>query len=149
MKIYHTSPEKIEKIHDMGIFSDCLFFSNSPYFMTTKSDPVIYSIEIDDDEIIDISDLYDEETIIDIQNYFDINDDNAYDMLRGKIDPDGEGGWWIQGIQGQCGRKLGYRAVRARDEQGTVYIVSMLNREQELHNETLTKERTDEKTLRF
>lgn len=137
MKLIHTSPNKIEKINNSGLFGDCLFFSVDEYIMTASRTVYVYSIEIDDEKIADVSELYDEEIIKDIMDTLDVDEDVAANMLDGTDTAwdhgkDGEDDWWIQGKQGECAKKMGYEAVESRDEQGTVYIVPMLGREADL-----------------
>ena len=43
-----------------------------------------------------------------------------------------EASWWIQGLQGDVAKIMGYRAAEGFDEQGTVFIVPMLGREVDL-----------------
>lgn len=135
MKIYHTSPEKIEKITKSCLFDDCLFFSSSVYDMGNAK--YIYSINIDKDEIIDTSMLDDEDTISHISNALDCTLEEAEEMLTGHLvagDVTGnyEDGWFIQAQQGFAAKEMGYKAALDYDEQGSVYIVPMLNRESDL-----------------
>ena len=155
MKIFHTSPEKIEKVYESDFFGDCLFFALKPYFMNTPK--YIYSIELDESKIVRVRDLYDEKIISEIQQStkelldIEIDEDDAERLLDGRLDAydlftdyenfesgyelgkaAGELGWIIQGLQGKCGKKMGFEAVEAQDEQGTVYIVPMMGRENDL-----------------
>jgi len=143
MKLYHTSPEKIEKITTNGQFGDCLFFASKPYKMTAASTVFIYTINIDEAEIIDVSDLYDDEIISEIAERFDVDEDEAERILDGRAsawdhadDLDGEeaaeNDWWMQAQQGKCAAKMGKQAVESTDEQGAVWIVPMSNREKDL-----------------
>lgn len=54
-KVYHTSPEDIEDIHDEGLFGSSLFFSDKPYFMTSHDDPRTYSMDIDENDLLDVN----------------------------------------------------------------------------------------------
>lgn len=137
MKLYHTSPDKIEKISKNGMFDDCLFFANDPYFMTQASNPVVYSIEIDESKIIDVYDLDERSVIENIMEVVEVDEDDAERLLDGRDTAfdhgkDGETDWWVQAKQGEAARMMGFEACRARDEQGTVYIVPMFGREKEL-----------------
>ncbi|MDE8603911.1 hypothetical protein M3I01_013490 [Marinomonas sp. RSW2] len=137
MKIFHTSPVEIKAINTLGLFGDCLFFSNDVYTMTASSTVYTYSMEIEDEDFIDVSELYDEEVIKDICETLEVEEDDAERMLDGRDTAfdhgkDGEDDWWIQRIQGECAKKMGYKACKAFDEQGTVYIIPMLGRESEL-----------------
>ncbi len=137
MKITHTSPNKITSINKNGQFDDCLFFSADEYSMTTKGDLYVYSIELLDSKIIEVSELYNEEVIANIASVLDVDEDAAERLLDGRDtafdhDLDGEDDWWIQAKQGECAKLMGYEAVESQDEQGTVYIVPMANRENDL-----------------
>ena len=137
MEIYHTSPNKIEKINSYGIAGDCLFFSADIYTMTAVPEYVVYSIEISEDQIIKVSDLYDEEIVNEISEEFGVDTDTAENLLDGSesewdYECDAEKSWWLQGKQGECAKKMGFEACRSKDEQGTVYIVPMMNREKDL-----------------
>jgi len=141
MKIYHTSPEKINKITKTGVFGECLCFSDDIYFMTQAETPVVYTLEIDEEKIIDAFDLDGKSVIKDIADYFDTNDEHAERILDGRkvvgaLDGyDGEDDWWVQGKQGEAAKNMGYEAARGEDEQGTVYIVPMFGREKDLIEE--------------
>jgi hypothetical protein len=138
MLLYHTSPQKIDKITSHGMFNDCLFFASTPYCMTSGDGPVyVYSIEIDEDLIVDVDDLYDAEIVADIARVLDIDEDTAADILDGSalvhdVTGDCEDGWYIQAQQGAAAKKAGYAAACSQDEQGAVYIVPMLGRESDL-----------------
>lgn len=130
MRLFHTSPGEIKEIYNSEYFGDCLFFSSSEYVMTQAKTVYIYSYEIDEEKIIDTSDLYDKEIIDHIADVLEIDAENAERVLDGRDTAfdhggDGEDDWWIQGQQGECAKKMGYEAVQSRDEQGAVYIVPM------------------------
>ena len=137
MKIYHTSTNKIEKINSHGMFGDCLFFSADIYVMTAAHKYLVYSIEIDDDKMIKRCNLYDEEIVREIEREFGVDAEVAEGLLDGSesewdYDCDAEKSWWLQGKQGECAKAMGFEACIAKDEQGTVYIVPMMNREKDL-----------------
>lgn len=140
MKLFHTSPEKIEKISKFGMFGECLFFSSSVYVMTAVEDYITYSIEINEDDVIEVGSFFhhDEwEKLNDIvQHIMDVcecDEEEAQDYLDGsEHHEDGEMDWMIQGLQGDAAKVLGYRAAQSEDEQGAVYIVPMFGRESEL-----------------
>ena len=160
MILYHTSPEKIEKINkNRGPFSGALFFSDSPYYMSTASKNV-YTVNVEDSDFIDLYDLdNDAEIIEDIKHMFnalfdqDINDDDAYDYLVEDIDIfsqdlDGElsseFSWFLQGIQAKAAKKQGYLGVLSDDEQGAVWIINMINKEHLLNDISNTAGDTNE-----
>ena len=133
--MYHTSPNLISagSIDSNGIAGSCLFFSNDIYQMSAQS---IYTYEADFNCVI-ASDLYDESIIEHIASFFEVDLDTAERLLDGSESEwdhgaDGEGSWWLQGKRGECAVKMGFDGCEDTDEQGTVYIVPMLNREYEL-----------------
>lgn len=136
-QVYHTSPNQINKITTQGLFDDCLFFSTDIYSMSTKGASFIYSMNLDDSDIVDVSELHDEEIIADIMQVMSVDEDGAERMLDGRDnaydhDGTGEDDWWLQAQQGACAKKMGYVACEATDEQGAVYIVPMSDRESTL-----------------
>lgn len=138
MKLIHTSPVEIKEIKSSGMFDDCLFFSTTEYAMGNVK--AVYSLEIDEEKIVHVSDLYDEELVAHIAQALEVDEDAAERMLDGRDTAfdhgkDGEDDWWIQAKQGECAKKMGYEACETEDEQGTVYIVPMLNRENDLKRE--------------
>ena len=139
MKLIHTSPTEITEITGTGLFDDCLFFSAAEYSMGPVR--TVYSIDIDDDKIISVSELYDEDIIKHVMDSLDVDADTAERLLDGRDNAfdhgkDGEDDWFIQARQGECAKKMGYEACKARDEQGAVYIVPMLGREKDLTKES-------------
>lgn len=136
MKLYHTSPNKIEAIKKTGLFGECLCFSSSVYSMSV-GEVLVYSIEIEDSsEIIDVSRFDSDDApnaLAHIANVLDCSEDEALDYLTGsQIHPDAEMDWFVQGMMGEAAKEAGYKAASSRDEQGTVYIVPMFGRESEL-----------------
>ncbi|KAB0482354.1 hypothetical protein F7Q91_02825 [Vibrio chagasii] len=138
MKIFHTSPEKIESINAYGIAGDCLFFSGDVYQMSAAA-TLTYTLEIDEDSIISASQLHDEAIISEIAEYFDCDEEFAESLLDASVNEwnqdfecDADMSWWLQGKRGQCAKAMGYDACRDEDEQGTVYIVPMTGREADL-----------------
>lgn len=142
LKMYHTSPVKIKKIDALGKFGEVLFFSGDVYVMTASPKYYIYSVEISQDEIIEVfrfkyreSEL--KEEILEIKELLDIDEDTALELLCGeksvwqldKCEDLADIAWKIQELQGMSAKKLGYFAAESEDEQGTVYIVPMLEKE--------------------
>jgi len=149
MTVYHTSPEKIESIHTNGALGECLCFSTLPYTMTAKADAdiYVYALEIDERDIIDVEDLYHLPQVVEIADLLGVSVEDAEKILDGSEDipPQDDGGakygvymdyaelsWAVQGLQGLAARGQGYEAVWGRDEQGSVLIVPMLDREKDL-----------------
>ena len=158
MKLYHTSSDLITQINPYGRFDDCLFFATRPYVPGCggSDGSYTYSIEIDESDIIDVCMLDDNDIVSDIvQKFLDysiaITADDAAELLYESckspyrlfsdeelhnIDHDDLSvlSDFVQAQQGLCAKKMGFRACRASDEQGAVYIIPMLDCE---HNLTL------------
>lgn len=132
MEVFHTSPVLIQKIEEDRLFNDCLFFSGEIYVMSTRGKLYTYSLDLPEDDIINERELYDESVIQHISEALDVNNEVAERMLDGRDNVHGEDGWWIQRKQGECAKKMGYKAASSTDEQGCVYIVPMLGRESDL-----------------
>ena len=148
MKLFHTSPEKIEKISKFsGLFGEFLFFAGSPYSMSVG--PVItYSIEINKEEILEQGALFfrtDGKEITDIieetMDLFDVDEDTARDLLDEtkntdhiEVDPsmNADLSWELQHLIAQAAQKLGYRGVEVLDEQGTSWMIAMHGKENDL-----------------
>lgn len=145
--VYHTSPNKIEKITKNGKFDDCLFFSSNIYSMgevvaTYEMD--VECLEVERFFYQDDCDKLDSiiEHVRDYANYLgaDIDLEEAQDLLDSTneaydvVDYDvaGELSWFIQTRQGEAAKVLGYNGAIAEDEQGTVYIIPMFGRENDL-----------------
>ena len=134
MKIFHTSPKKISRIEKTELFDDVLFFSDSLYYMNTES-RFVYSLEIEESELLDVSSVfYDDNSdkiddiIADLAEYADVDFETAQDLLdetQSIVDytNDCEDLWYIQKLQAQIAKKMGYKGAIAEDEQGTVYII--------------------------
>lgn len=156
-KVYHTSPDVINKIHNKGTFGANLFFSNEPYFMTASKNAKVYEMLIDEDKIVEAKRI----PFLNLNE----NEENSYKAaikraaeLLGTDDLDlaedilteretiynnldslnldeselGETDWYLQRILGDLGNALGFDAVSATDEQGEVLIANMLGKENRL-----------------
>ena len=141
MKLYHTSPDEIKKIEKYGFFDDMLFFAVDPYEMSVGK-TLLYSIDIEEDKILTISQLFYDHFSEEIQEIIDhvmrmlgCDEETAMDLLDDSvsgIDTDmdsADASWFIQTQQGHIARELGYLAASGRDEQGQVYIVPMCGKE--------------------
>lgn len=134
MKLFHTSPNKIEKITKYGNFDDCLFFSLEVYEMSA-GETITYSIDAEEMKFIDASDLHNEEIIAEIAERFDIDEDTAESLLDGSDSvwnhdfADADADWFIQARRGECAKKMGFDGCKDQDEQGAVYIIPMFGRE--------------------
>lgn len=133
--MYHTSPNKIDQgsINKFGIAGSCLFFSDSVYKMSHAS---VYTYEACF-ECVRASQLHDDAIIAEIASYFDVDLDTAEGLLDSSENEwghgaDADGSWWLQGKRGECAVKMGYDGCEDSDEQGTVYIIPMIGRENEL-----------------
>ena len=149
MKLLHTSPSQITKIQDFYIhneFQGALFFSQDLYFTTVQG--FIYSIDVDDSQIITAWDLeYNQDIIDEIKDRFDtyfdcnIDDDEAMDYLCEDLtiweceqaqenwEARADFSWFLQGIQAKAAKAQGALCFQSEDEQGTVYIINMINKE--------------------
>ena len=134
MKLFHTSPNKIEKVSKFGNFDDCLFFSSNVYEMSA-CETITYSINADDMRFVEACDLHNEEVIAEIAERFEIDSDDAESLLDGSDSvwnhyfADAENDWFIQTKRGECAKKMGFDGCKDHDEQGVVYIIPMFNRE--------------------
>jgi len=136
MKLFHTSPVEIKKITKTGIFGDCLFFALSPYGLGNIVN--VYSVDASEMSFISASSLYDEEIVSRIAKCLAVDLDVAESLLDGSetvwdIDVDmekAEADWWVQGLRGECAKKMGYDGCEDEDEQGSVYIIPMFGREE-------------------
>lgn len=134
--MFHTSPIKIESINNNGVAGSCLFFSDDVYVMTASGSYYVYEANFD---CVRASQLYDEDIISEIADHFDCDLELAESLLDASenewcqdFDCDAEKSWWLQGKRGQCAVKMGFDGCEDEDENGTVYIIPMLCREDEL-----------------
>lgn len=69
---------------------------------------------------------------------FEVDEEAAEELLDGSTNEwdlenvTAELSWLLQGKRGECAVKMGYDGCEDEDEQGTVYIVPMQGRENEL-----------------
>ena len=85
--LYHCSPSKIERINsNYGQFDGALFFSLEPYALSHS--PFTYEINLDDDQIIEVSCLECEKSTNEIKDLasryldLDVSDDVAAELLN-------------------------------------------------------------------
>ncbi len=137
--MFHTSPTKIESglINSNGVVGSCLFFSDDVYVMTASSSYYVYEADFD---CVRASQLHDEEIIAEIAERFNCDAELAESLLDASesewnqdFECDGSDSWWLQGKRGECAVKMGFDGCEDEDEQGTVYIIPMLGREDELN----------------
>ena len=112
--LYHTSPEPITRIHEHGVFGDFLCFAVRPYYTTCASDPRVYSLEIPKAQIIEA------------RGFFFHEDADKLDPIVQQV----------VRMVGNAAKTLGYRAALTFDEQGSMYLISMLGHEDELRDVT-------------
>ena len=174
MLLNHTSPQKINTIDP--IFSDyfqgCLFFSQEIYITTCSSIVHHYTIEVNEDQVIHVSDLNPSNEIIedlraDVDSLFDIelDDDSIISLITEEEDLDdiieyyfedqgrnlfdfgyenfGELSWIIQGYQGKTAQHMNFLACESEDEQGAVWIINLVNKENLLTYMGKLNERTN------
>jgi len=129
MKLFHTTPEKIKKIHDNGLFGDCLFFSEEIYYMTAR-EAYVYEIEVDENDFVESWRLDTIEHITAIAAYCDVEMETAEDYLNDKSYPrDADKNCFVQQMMGESARADGFLGAKSYDEQGVVYIIPMTGRE--------------------
>ncbi len=148
MELFHTSPEKIEAINNNGRFGAFLFFSSKVYVMTAGKF-VTYSIEIDDEQIIDDGRLFFHEDaakleplVAELATLLDVSEDDAEALIEGsksvydigsiEADDAADASWDVQHFTARAAKLLGYRGVQVTDEQGATYMIDMLGYEHEL-----------------
>lgn len=147
---YHTSPHPITSVTDRGLFGSCLFFSSDPYVMTASGTVYTYSVEVDENDIVDARSLPYEETealeLADIISQIcaaaDCDEDTAYELLSERmsahdvddidIDSVDDLSFDLQRLAAEAAVLLGYCGVKLRDEQGSALLLDMLGRESEL-----------------
>ena len=151
MRLYHTSPNEISKINEAGRFGSFLFFSGHVYAMAA-GDFVTYSLDIDEDEIIEASQLFYHEDaeklralVAELAALMDIDESTAealieesqsvYDLDGINMEDAADLSWDVQHFTARAARVLGFRGVAVSDEQGTAYLIDMLGRENELVRE--------------
>jgi hypothetical protein len=173
LTIYHTSARLIERIEkSYGVFNDVLFFSEAPYSMSGFG-KYVYSIEIDPDKILDVTRLFylhegneppivetiqrmmrvfhvseekaqrlltDQDNVFD--RIYDDDDDEGHHSIEGDL---GEASWWIQSLQAELARDLGYDAAEMQDEHGTSYAIPMFGREKDLKLEKIESNPPDDR----
>lgn len=134
MKLFHTSPKKIEKVSKFGNFDDCLFFSSNVYEMSAGK-TITYAVNADDMRFVEACDLHNDEVIYEIAERFEIDSDDAESLLDGSDSVwnhgfgDADADWFIQARRGECAKKMGFDGCKDHDEQGAVYIIPMFGRE--------------------
>lgn len=148
MKLFHTSPTEISKIDASGRFGEFLFFSSDVYHMTASA-ATVYSIEIDENAIIEAGSLFyheDAERLVglvgELAECLSIDEDTAEKLIEegasvhdlDSIEPEdmADASWDVQRFTARAAKLLGFRGVAVQDEQGTAYMIDMLGHEQEL-----------------
>lgn len=136
MQLFHTSHEQITSINKSGRFGEFLFFSSRVYQMCA-CDAVVHSIEIDEDHIIEAGSLFYHEDAAKLEglvetfcNRFDVDADTAEEIIseRQQLDyVDADDLWDVQHYTAKAAKILGFRGVRVTDEQGTAYMIDMLD----------------------
>lgn len=139
MRIYHTSPDKIIKINSSGMLGECLCFSASVYCMSA-CEVIVYALDIEDADVVEASSFFyrDDYSKLDfiVSEVMDLagcDEEEAQELISQRTaHSDAEIDWRIQGYAGEAAKVLGFKAAEAQDEQGTVYIVPMQGRENDL-----------------
>lgn len=136
MQLFHTSPAAITSINKSGRFGEFLFFSSCVYQMC-QNKVVVYTAEFDEDQIIEAGSLFYHEDAAKLAvlveqfcNRFDVDADTAEEIIseRQQLDyVDADDLWDVQHYTAKAAKILGFRGVRVTDEQGTAYMIDMLN----------------------
>jgi hypothetical protein len=142
VQLFHTSPAEITAISGVGRFGSHLFFSDRVYYMA-MGHAVVYSVEIDENDVISAREIYYRDDLDKIQpvidrviRQFGVDDDVALDLICERsdvsdlddVDDPGEASWVVQGYTAQAAALLGFRAVKVTDESGTSYMIDMAGR---------------------
>ena len=96
---YHTSPEGIKEPNEQGRFGKGIFFSNQPYYMTQSENPSLYSLDINEDDVIE--------------------DFDYEDAAEGEYD--------LQKLAGEAAELLGFKGVNLKDETGTSTLMNIFH----------------------
>lgn len=148
MELFHTSPTKIDAIATNGRFGEFLFFSSHIYAMTV-GEFVTYSIDLDDDQVIEAGRLFyhdDAEKlaplVAELAARLDVSEDDAealieeskstFDFDNIEAEDAADVSWDVQRFTARAAKLLGFRGVKVRDEQGSAWLVDMLGHETEL-----------------
>lgn len=143
MKLFHTSPNPITHVTENGLFGPFLCFASKPYIMTAATAPVVYTLELDESEVIDAAGLFYHDDAAKLQVFVEevmellgCDEDEAERQLEQRADfcGDADISWRIQHLTALCASALGYCAVKMQDEQGALWLVNMLGREHDLQN---------------
>lgn len=149
MELFHTSPSEIKAINTDGRFGEFLFFSSHVYQMAA-GEALTYSIEIDEDQIIEASQLFYhddaaqlESLVAELASRLDVSEEDAealieesksvFDIDSIEAEDAADASWDVQLFTARAAKILGFRGVAVEDEQGTAYMIDMLGRESELN----------------
>ena len=149
--LFHTSPQKIEKIKASGgRFGSFLFFAYAPYTMTASEVVYTYTTEVDSEELIDAGKLFFHadaenlsELVSEVMCRFGVSEEDAEALIEesqsiyeveSEVEPEdlADASWDIQHITAKAARTLGFRGVRVTDEQGGAVMIDMMGREKDL-----------------
>ena len=153
--LYHSSPNKITELSkDHEPFNGVLFFSDEPYVMSTSKVTYIYSIDIEESEIIEVISLDCDETVHEIIHLaswllnITIDEDRAHNILtahesifdvlsdmgqHNHFESASDFDWTVQTLQVKAGENMGYSMVLGDDEQGAVWYMNMIGKEDQLN----------------
>jgi len=144
MQLFHTSHKEITEINKSGRFGEFLFFSSRVYQMCA-GEAVVYSIEIKENEVINAGSLFYHEDAEKLEglvemfcNRFDVDADTAEEMISERQhleEYDADDLCDVQHYTAQAAKILGFRGVRVTDEQGTAYMIDMLDQLEKLQIE--------------
>ena len=141
MELFHTSPVEITAIRTTGRFGEFLFFSSRIYSMSAGK-TIAYKIELDDSDLIEAGQLFHHAEAVKLDSLvaefaarYAVDIDTAEEIIseREQLDSnDSDDLWDVQLFTARAAKILGYRGVAVADEQGTAYMIDMLDHEAEL-----------------
>ncbi|UTD54940.1 AcrIF11 family anti-CRISPR ADP-ribosyltransferase [Halomonas sp. MS1] len=150
MTFLHTSPSTIIEINAFGRFGEFLFFTADAPYVMTAGNYVTYSLELDENQIIDAESLFyhqDAEKLSGLVHkvvaLVGCDEDMAEELIAQRadihsidcdIEPEdlAEVSWDIQRIAGEAALLLGFAGVAMDDEQGRAYLINMADRVSQL-----------------
>lgn len=140
MILFNTSYEAKIVVNTSSLYDEFLFFTASPYIMST-SETYTFEIEVDDAQIIAAPSLWYKDNWEDAKGFIEelmarlgIDEDTAMGLLDESIpledlelgieleDMDEES-CNIQRLTARCAKAMGYIGVEVTDEHGTSYMI--------------------------
>jgi len=145
--LYHTSPEKIEKVSKFsGLFESFLCFSSKPYWLGGKRPDFTYEIDETSLNICQAGHIFYDENSTDnkelqsiveeVMERCGVDEATAEGLIEESVNEwteidgcDADMSWWLQLQTAKAARALGYDGCQMTDEQGSVYFIDMYKKE--------------------